>query len=72
MKKLQQLTKEVNELTLKIEQDYPELYQFLNENPITIPNSDHPVMNTQIFADYLDSLREILQHHIASHQINKS
>ncbi len=68
MKKLQQLTKEVNEMTLKIELEYPELYQFLNENPVTIPNAGHPVVNTQILSDYLDSLREILQHHIESHK----
>jgi len=69
MKKLQQLTKEVNELTTRIEQDYPELYQFLNENPVTIPNIESPVMNTEVFADYLDSLKQQLQHHIESHKI---
>jgi hypothetical protein len=69
MKKLQQLTKEVNELTTRIEQDYPELYQFLNENPVTIPNIESPVMNTEVFADYLDSLKQQLQHHIENHKI---
>ncbi len=42
MKKLQQLTKEINEFTLRIEQDYPELYQYLDENPITIRDCETP------------------------------
>jgi hypothetical protein len=41
MKKLQELTKEINEMTLKIEQEYPELYRNLDEIPITISQSDH-------------------------------
>lgn len=64
MKKLQQLTKEISELTLKIEQEYPELYRYLDENPITIPCCDHPEVNTKNFSDYLDSLRSLLKTHI--------
>ena len=53
MKRLQELTKEINDLTLKIEQEYPELYQYLDEDPITIPCCDHPKVDTQNFSDYL-------------------
>ena len=68
MKRLKELTKEINDLTMKIEQDYPELYQYLDETPITIPSSEHPEMNTRMFADWLDSLKQLLKHHIENHQ----
>lgn len=67
MKRLQELTKEINELTLKIEQEYPELYIYLDENPITIPCCEHPKIDTKTFSDYLDSLKQLLQHHIETH-----
>lgn len=68
MKRLQQLTIEINNLTLKIEQDYPELYKYLDENPITIPCCNHPKMDIKNFSDYLDSLKQLLKHHIEKHQ----
>lgn len=43
------LLKEINAITLKIELDYPELYEYLDENPITMPNMTHPIMNTLFF-----------------------
>ncbi|MFT5886545.1 MAG: hypothetical protein ACI9IP_003013 [Arcticibacterium sp.] len=68
MKRIQELSKEINELTLKIEQEYPELYQFLDENPATIPCCEHPVLNTKTFSDWLDSLKELLHHHIQNYK----
>lgn len=71
MEKSQQLTKEINELTLKIEQEYPELYQYLDENPITLPEQGHDELHTNNFSDYLDSLKSLLEHHIESHEAKK-
>ncbi|MBL1232508.1 MAG: hypothetical protein P1U44_03150 [Vicingaceae bacterium] len=68
MKRLQELTKEINTLTLKIEQEYPELYQYLDENPLTIPCCDQPKVDTKNFSDYLDSLKQLLEHHVESHE----
>jgi translation initiation factor 2 alpha subunit (eIF-2alpha) len=68
MKQLKERTKEIYDLTLRIEQEYPELYQYLDENPMTIPSSEHPELNTKIFSDWLDSLKELLKHHIENHQ----
>ena len=67
MKRLQQLTKEINELTNKIERDYPELYQYLDETPIDIPSNDYSKLDTKNFSEYLDSLKELLKHHIETH-----
>lgn len=67
MKRLQELSKEISDLTFKIEREYPELYSYLDENPITIPHSDHPEVTTKNFADYLESLKDILAHYIETH-----
>ncbi|UCS93874.1 hypothetical protein KZP23_02230 [Echinicola marina] len=71
MKRLQELTKEINELTLKIEQEYPELYQYLDETPITISAEMNAKMDTKNFSDYLNSLKQLLKHHIAEHPHKK-
>lgn len=62
MERLSVLFKEINKLTPKIALEYPDLYKFLDENPITMPNSEHPQMNTENFADYLDRLKHLLYH----------
>ncbi|WP_341224788.1 hypothetical protein [uncultured Arcticibacterium sp.] len=67
MKRIQELSKEISELTLKIEQEYPELYQYLDENPVTIPCCEHPDLNIKTFSDWLDSLKLLLKHHIENH-----
>lgn len=68
MGKLNEINQEITALTLKIEQEYPELYQYLNENPITIPNSENPDLNTKTFSDWLENLKELLQHYIENHK----
>lgn len=71
MKRIQQLAEQINSLTLRIKEEYPELYQFLDENPITIPTMDHPDMGTKVFSDYLESLKDLLEHHIINHKPEK-
>lgn len=71
MKNPEELTEEINRLTLKIEQEYPELYLHLGENPITIPNLEHPHMDTTALTDYLDSLEQMLSHYLVSHRTPK-
>ena len=71
MKRLQQLSKEINELTLKIEQEYPELYRNLDENPVTMAQNNSKKLTIENFSDYLDSLKQILNHHIEGHKSKK-
>ena len=66
------LLKEISAITLTIERDYPELYEHLDENPITIPNISHPHLDTKIFSDYLESLKTLLENHLATHVKKKS
>ena len=64
MDSLQNVLAEISQLTKTIESNYPELYKFLEENPMTIPSEDHPEIDKKILKDYLESLRQLLKHHL--------
>lgn len=68
MKDLHQLMVEITQLTLKMETDYPELYKFLDENPMTIPSEKHPAIDKEALVSYLETLRQLLKNHIQSHK----
>jgi hypothetical protein len=73
MNKLQNTLTEISQLTKTIETNYPELYQFLDENPITIPSESNPSIDKKILQDYLDSLKQLLKHHLETRKnIEKS
>lgn len=67
MKDLHKLLREITLLTTNIETNYPELYGFLDENPMTIPMSNHPDIGIEVMQDYLKSLKELLRHHLETH-----
>ena len=71
MKRLQELTKQINIITQKIEEEYPELYQYLDENPINIPENQGTKLTIKNFSDYLESLKQILEGYIESHNLKK-
>jgi hypothetical protein len=64
MNNLQNTFTEISQLTNNIETNYPELYNFLDENPMTIPSESNPTIDKKILQDYLNSLKELLKHHI--------
>ncbi|HEY9221554.1 MAG TPA: hypothetical protein VIO43_08270 [Lutibacter sp.] len=64
MNNLQNTLKEILQLTKTIETNYPELYQFLDESPMTIPSEANPSINKKILQEYLDSLKQLLKHHM--------
>lgn len=64
MNTLQALLAEISKLTKNIETNYPELYQFLDENPLTIPSESHPTIDEKILKEYLESLKQLLKHHL--------
>jgi hypothetical protein len=63
MKTVKKLLTEISDLIVEIETYYPDLYQYLDENPITIPNMEHPKIGAQELNDYLESLRDLLEKH---------
>jgi len=70
MKDLQNILKKIVQLTTNIETNYPELYRFLNENPLTIPAINHPHIDKKIMEEYLDTLKQLLIHHLETHKNN--
>ncbi|AWV99199.1 hypothetical protein [Arcticibacterium luteifluviistationis] len=70
MKDLQAITKKINDMTLEIEQHYPELYQHLEENPMTLPSDDSEGVSTKAFKGYLESLEELLVNHKEKASLN--
>ena len=68
MNESQRVLNGINDLTVRIETDYPELYQFLNENPMTIPSDPHPNMSLETLQEYLGDLRELIKHHLETHK----
>ncbi|AKA34274.1 hypothetical protein [Flagellimonas lutaonensis] len=67
MNDLKELLNEISDLTNTIETQYPELYQFLEEDPMTLPVARHPKVDKSTLEKYLQSLRELLKHHLETH-----
>jgi hypothetical protein len=57
MENLKDILMKINQLTTNIETNYPELYPFLEENPMTIPSTNQPDINLDIMQNYLESLK---------------
>ncbi|TQO36423.1 hypothetical protein GQ41_0998 [Arenibacter algicola] len=70
MNNLRKVLGEISELTSDIETNYPELYRSLDENPLTIPAKNHPQVNKDDLKEYLESLKELIKHHLETHRNN--
>lgn len=64
MNKLQELTSEISQLTLQIQEKYPSLHKHLQENPVTIPDGDGDEIRIKHLSDYLKSLKQMLQQYL--------
>ena len=72
MKDLHHILNEITELTSNIESNYPELYRSLEENPMTLPVSNHPHINKKVMQEYLESLKDLLKFYLEEHKNIKS
>ena len=68
MKDIKTLMQDITLLTTNIETNYPELYQYLGENPLTLPASANPQIDTRVLQEYLTSLKQLLWHYLETHQ----
>ena len=68
MKNLKNLMTEITRITTEIETEHPELYRFLDENPMTLPTTGHPEINKEVLEEYLQSLRQELRHYLEAHR----
>lgn len=68
MKDLKKLMTEITQLTTNIETNYPELYKFLDESPVTLPVKGQKNIDTEVLSNYLEALKTLLKHHIEEHK----
>ena len=68
MKTKQELLTQITQLTSSIETNYPELYSFLLEEPVTIASKEHPQIDVAVLQDYLETLEQELKHHKETHK----
>ncbi len=67
MKTKRQLLEAINKLIYTIESRYPELYQFLDESPETLPVQEHPEMSRETLGNYLTGLEQLLKQYEKTH-----
>jgi len=67
MKTENELNADILKITTTIKQEFPELLKYLNEMPVTIPNSAHPEINIKALADYYNSLCTLMKDYAVSH-----
>jgi hypothetical protein len=63
------ILKEVTELTYNIENNYPELYRTLDENPMTLLATNNSNVDEDMMKNYLEGLKQILKKYV---EIQKS
>jgi hypothetical protein len=54
-------------LTMKIQEEYPELSKYISEMPITVPNIEDPAINIDSLNEYYNSLNDLLSKYSKSH-----
>lgn len=67
MKTLNQLMQDIIRLTTQIETNYPELYKYLSETPLTLNDVPEKSVDTTELEQYLATLKSQLLHHIDTH-----
>ncbi len=67
MKDLGHVLLEITQLTNIIQTHYPGLYQFLDEDPMSIPVSSDPHIDKEVLQEYLESLQQMLNHYQETH-----
>ncbi|WP_053976543.1 hypothetical protein [Mangrovimonas xylaniphaga] len=67
MKNVHELLTKIADITRDIETNYPEVYKYLNEDPMTIPNMEHPSVDETELREYLASLEMLLEKYKKDH-----
>lgn len=66
-----ELNAKILEITMTINDKYPELSKYIGEIPITIPNESDPEITIKILKDYYNTLETILKNHTKNHETEK-
>lgn len=67
METAKDLITKISVLTREIETNYPEIYEHLDENPMTIPSMESPKVDAKELESYLNSLKELVKNHKEKH-----
>lgn len=67
MKTENQLNAEILEMTMKIQEQFPELSKYIAEMPVTIPSVTSPEINIKTLQEYYDSLAILLKDYALNH-----
>ena len=67
MESINDLNLKITNITMLIQEKYPELINFLNEIQITIPKEQSPEINISILKVYFNSLDTLLKDYILEH-----
>ncbi len=54
------LNNKIIAITMRIQKEFPELSNYLNEMPVTIPIENNPEITTEILNNYYESLFKFL------------
>ncbi len=54
-------------ITMRIEDQYPELSKYLEEMPVAIPDEKNPEISVETLKNYYNSLRALLSKYIQEH-----
>lgn len=69
MKTENDVTQKILNITTKIKNEHPELYPYLEEMAVTLPDSKNPSVDTKALEEYYNSLIELLKkYNIAHHE----
>lgn len=65
----ERIIKKIVALTTTIETNYPELYNYLDETPLTVSSCLSSKNNLVLMQDHYESLKQILEHYIQIHKL---
>lgn len=68
MNDLKNVLQEITDLTFTIKTTHPELYRFLDENPMTLTVKPRPQVDKKALQEYLQGLKQLMQHHQETHK----
>jgi len=67
MKTENEINKDIIETTMVIDETFSELSKYIEEMPVTIPNTNEPEINETNLKDYQSSLDALLNKYAANH-----
>lgn len=67
MKNEMELNSDILNITLLIQEQFPELSKYITEMPVTIPDNNSPDINLKMLNDYYDSLCALFNEYAARH-----